>query len=491
MSQERQRFSSGHRAAPMSTGVKRALATFLTVAVVASMAVVGSTTTSYAQSKTNALRKVGTPESIVVTNNGALFVGTIETFAAGSRKNTKPVAVIKGATGSVPGLGVTGVPAEDVLAGVAVNPNPVTAITGGTPVNGAIYVASDLSIGAAGAPDSISGFPPGTQVNGSPIAFMITLPADTFCLVPGVPPACEVEYPGNPIVKPEGIAFLPLTTAFESPFPGAPGDYYVTQLRGGELDPLTGLPAAGDVGSVLEYAASAGTAADPIPNSAPVGEIEDLATCTSDGGAATLLFGPVGVARDSSNNIWVVNSGLGLGLGSYVTEYPAGSASLTPLLPIPPTCVTPIGFVGAGVLEEGEFDVISPIDGGLWVSDVLQNAVFEFDPDGDGSVVTEIAGKRSRLKAPMGVAMNAEGDLYVANNERNQVLMFEDPSFGGLLNVKPNINLHGNRTGLHQPVGVALGAGVPPFPSPTATPTATSTPTATATPTATPTPPPG
>lgn len=479
MTQERDGFSLAHRAASMTVGVKRALATVLTVAVIASLAVVGTTTTSYAQGKKKN-QPLGLESTLIVTNNGVLFNGTVATYAAGSRKGARPIALLKGGTGSFAG---TPLPTSFSLSAVSVDPNPLNIPGAPSPVNDAIFVASDLSVAAAGSPDIVEAWTAGATGNTPPIAMMITF---TTCVAFDSTGACTF-FLGNPMSVPDGFAFIPNgTNAFEPGTPGAAGDFYVTQLTGAPFDNTSGAFTPPGAGSVLEYLPNAGTGTglDQALSTFTVSEIVD-SDCAE--GLSTDLLGPVGIALDSSNNLWVVNSGLGLGAGSYVTEYAAGSGE--PLMG-EGQCVSPIDSVGSTVLEEGEYDVVSPIDGSLWVSDLLQNAVFEFDigdgvSGGDGAVITTIAGKRTRLKGPMGITMDADGNLYVANNERNQVLEFEDPAFSALLNVRPNTILQGRKTKLNQPVGVALIAGVPPFPTPTGTPTPTAT--ATATPTATPT----
>jgi len=452
MTQGRDGFSLAHRAALMAGSVKRALATVLTVAVIASLAVVVTTATGYAKGKkVGTTRTRGLTDKLVVSNGGATLDGTIATFKVKSFRSQRPIAVINGS-------------ASYYLAGIAVNPNSVAPGTGPSVID-AIYAASDLSFLSKPTkklPDAVYGWAPGASGASSPIVSMFSLPP--ICLAKNSAGDCVFLYPGNPMSKPEGIAFIPSTAdpetgeseeGAETGEPGAAADFYVTQLMGGVVDPKTGLPAAGDTGSVLEYLpnAGSGSALGALLSTHPIGEIEDTVACTSDE-HATFLLGPVGVALDASNNIWVVNSGAGTG-ASYVTEYAAGSST-------PVSCVDPIITIGKGILEEGAFDAISPIDGTVWVSDLTQNAIFEFDP-GDGDVLTTIAGKRTQLLGPMGVAMNSLGDLYVANNERSQILEFEDPALGGLLNVRPNVTLLGGRSELSQPVGVALSTGVPPL----------------------------
>ncbi len=397
MTQERDGFSLAHRAALMTVSVKRALATVLTVAVIASLAVVGTTTTSYAQGKKKSKRSIGLESSIVVTNNGALLNGTVATYAAGasSGKGARPTALLHNGTGSFAGVPV---PAYYSLSGVSVDVNPLNVVDAPFPVNDAIFVASDLSVAAAGSPDIVEAWNPGATGETPPIAFMIT-----FSACEEVDPTtglCEFAI-ANPLSIPEGFAFIPAGTS-DLEGPGAAGDFYVTQLTGAffnalapvAVNPTTGaVPIPTGTGAVNEYLpyAGTGTGEDQIGSTLPEGQIADTATCTSDGTPTYLLY-PVGVALDSSNNIWVVNSGFGSGF-SYVTEYPAGSASS-----LESPCVEPIdevdaGFVGSGVLEYGEYDAISPIDGSLWVSDVNLNSVFEFDLAADdlGTVVTSIS----------------------------------------------------------------------------------------------------
>lgn len=495
MTQERDGFSLAHRAGPMTVGVKRALATVLTVAVIASLAVVGTTTTSYAQGKKKSNQPLGSglSSSIIVTNNGALLNGTVATYAEGASqgKNARPLALLAGGTGTFAG---TPLPTHFSLSGVAVDINPLNVVNEPQPISDAIFVASDLSVASAGAPDIVEAWAPGATGNTPPIAMMITF---LTCVETDTTGAC-IFFEGNPMAIPEGIAFIPAGTSEIEEGPGTGGDFYVTQLTGAPFDNDTGAFDPPGACSVLEYLpyAGTGTGLAQAVSTFTVGELVD-SDCAE--GESTDLFGPVGIALDSSNNLWVVNSGDGSGT-SYVTEYPAGAGAE---FIGEGQCTSPIDLVGDGVLEQGEYDAISPIDGSLWVSDLNLNAVFEFDigdgiSGGDGAVVTEIAGKRSRLKGPMGIAMDADGNLYVANNERNQVLEFEDPAFSGLLNVKPDVILQGAKTRLNQPVGVALIDGVPPLPTPTETitptptptATATATPTSTATPTATPTAPP-
>ena len=476
MTQERNGFSSALRAASMIRSVKRSLAAVLTVAVIASLTVVGTTATSYAKGKKVKKDPVGMEDSLVVSNNGSFLNGSIVTFPQGAPKHSRPIAVIGKANGVFFGAHV---PAYFSLSGVAVDPNPLNLDGSPYPVSDAIFAASDLSLVTKGAPDIVAGWAPGALGTTPPIAMMITV--GPTCVAHTSTGECEF-FVANPMSIPQGFAFIFGTTSEGEgpPPPGSPGNFYVTQYAGEFFNNFTGTSAPG-LGAVNEYLPYAGTGSGDAQFASiiPVGQIADTVACTSDG-AATGLLGPVGVALDSSNNIWVVNSGFGSGT-SYVTEYPAGSASNAFQPGVDNPCVVPIDIVngaplGYKILEEGVYDAISPVDGTIWVSDLKQNAVFEFDPV-DGDVLTTIAGKHTRLKAPMGIVLGGEqdsftlsDDLYVVNNARNEIDMFEDPAFSGLLNEHPSAVLNGARTQLIQPVGITLVGGVhTPIPTPTAT----------------------
>lgn len=394
-------------------------------AVIALAAVVGMTSVSFGFSG-------GLSEPVVVTNSGAQLAGTISTFPAGVKKNVKPATKIAGASISFFG---SAVPAEDALAGVNVNP------TNGPGVVGAIYSLSDLSV--LGGPDVLSGWASGATSSSTAVVGMITFATTD------VPPV-----PIIPLATPEDLDFALIDTG-AGPTAVTTGDFFVTNWLGG---PTVGTPGPG---SVIHFPGNAGTALNPLglitnpfgaaPPEIPALVLQDSTTgpfaCAP--GVSTQLLGPVGIRLDALNNIWVVNSGLN-GLGpSFITEYAPGSFGCTP----------PINVIGLGTLVSGAFLAIDG-EGDLWVTDTLQNAVFEFAPD--GTLLTEIAGKKTKIHDPMGIAIGTTGgveDVLVANNGGGAgagIFEFENADDGGFLNIKSSTRLQGRKTGLNQPVGLAI-----------------------------------
>src|SRR6267142_2837396 len=95
--QGRKGISMAHRAALGCLAVARQLSVVVMVVSIIAL-VAGTAGTSYA-------KKVPTKDTVVVSNFGSLFGGTVETFAAGSVLNSGPSRLIKGGSTL---LGVTG-----------------------------------------------------------------------------------------------------------------------------------------------------------------------------------------------------------------------------------------------------------------------------------------------------------------------------------------------------------------------------------------------
>ena len=413
MTQGRDGFSLAHRAALMIVAVATAV-------VMAS--------TGYALD-----------DSVMVTNQGGLLAGTIAQFNANGKpgKNIKPAGVISGGTVPVtlaPGVVVT-LPISDVLTGVRVNP------TNGPGVPNATYVLSNLEVIAPGSPDIMGFFAQGVFGNATS-ALGGTF---TFADASTTPPTPIVQ-----LALPQDIAFA--TQAFSTGPVGtnvAIGDLYVTNYAGGETGSVIHFPAnVGTVANGLGLIPNPFGATPPvIPSLVLEDSVFDATTnpfgCVAP--ATTSLLGPVGVALDSTGDIWVANSGFRGSFPSYITEYAPGSFGCTPA----------INLIGLGTLVSAGY---MAIDSGndIWVTDLTQNAVFEFSPA--GAVLTTIQGKKTGLKSPMGIALGAETipDVYVANEGGGNILVYEDADDGGLLNLKTTTRIQGKKTKIPQPVGVAV-----------------------------------
>jgi sugar lactone lactonase YvrE len=129
------------------------------------------------------------------------------------------------------------------------------------------------------------------------------------------------------------------------------------------------------------------------------------------GGSNTRLAGPAGIALDPSGKIYVVNS----------AEYRDGSITVYP----------PLG-TSTGILNQAP--------------------------------IAAIAGSKSQLDNPTGIALDAQGNMYVANElhfdvkqderfDRGRLTVYPAGSSG---NIAPSAIITGARTGLALPVGIAL-----------------------------------
>jgi hypothetical protein len=407
MTQGRNGFSLAHRAALIVAGLA---------------AVIMMTSTSYALD-----------DSVIVTSQGGLLAGTVSTFKANGHKamNIHPSAVI-GGNASI-SLAGSAVPAMDVLTGINVNP------TNGPGVFGASYVLSDLDL--LGGPDVMSVWSPGATGNGTAIAGTITFALSGVPIVPFSMPQ-DVDFALTPFS--EG----PVGTAV------AIGDVFVSNYSGGPEK----------TGSVIHFPANVGTLLNPFgliknPFGATPAQIPALVLQDSvfdpvtnpfgcAAGATTSLLGPVGARLDADNNIWVVNSGFRGAFPSYITEYPPGSFGCTP-------ATNALDPVGIGTLVSGGFLAIDA-EGDLWVTDLAQKAVFEFSQK--GVVLATIEGNKTGLASPMGIALGpqASPNVYVADEKAGAILEYEDAEDGGLLNIRTAARIQGKKTGINQPVGVAV-----------------------------------
>jgi hypothetical protein len=251
---------------------------------------------------------------------------------------------------------------------------------------------------------------------------------------PTTPPAS----PTLDLALPQGIGFVPTAVG-----PPLEQSFYVANFVGD--------PKPADVGSVILFPANAGSS---TWTGNILGTIHNTLVCKGLGLTDTALLLPAGVATDAEGNAYVANSGnAALGAPSYVTEYSLTNASTSTT-----GCFAPTNLVGLGTLKSANGVAVDPA-GNIFVSDLDANAIFEFSPT--GTVLTEIVGKRTNLRSPMGIALSPSGlkagsdDLYVANSLRGSILLFSNINSIGVVNMRGTLALRGPRTRLTIPIGVA------------------------------------
>jgi hypothetical protein len=442
MIQGRDGISLAHARALKLMGVARQLSLVAAVLVIAAL-VAGTAGTSYAK---NVLL-----DTVVVSNYGAAFAGSIETFAAGS--NAKPKFLIQG-TNTLLGIG-TGA-AGDAQSSL----------------NGDIAVTVPLVLLPIGLPNGfVEIYPFGANGNSS-FAEIIASPAGFpdltgLSLPQGV--AFEDPFDGLHTLGLDIVAVSNYTPAVVGPdlhipglglcAPNAPGFSLGTIT---EYDKTLLIPGVNDIPPLDNSPVIALTSATPP---APYSHNATI------GGCDTYLLGPVGLAFDAEGFLSVVDEA-----GAFVTVYEPGAHGNA----------LPIAFIGAVGAAAGAFKdpmyvaVKSGVpelpfgfpDDVIYVTDAGDNSIKIFAPFTncftaglpfacEGTELGVIQGGSTKLKRPEGIALSADGNLYVVNNNGNSLNEYANVGTSGG-DIPPTLIISGKAAKMNLPVGVAL----PQFPPP-------------------------
>lgn len=168
------------------------------------------------------------------------------------------------------------------------------------------------------------------------------------------------------------------------------------------------------------------------------------------------------LAYDPSNNRLWVTSCMEVGLsGGPVIAFDADSRGKSP---------ADVLLVGKKTGLSGcQTGIATDVNGNVFVADLAnrpaypggQVAVFGSDQQGNVAPIARIAGSNAALHSPEGVALDAKGNLYVANSCQgfspctSGVNVYKRGASG---NVKPTRVIGGNSTTIAQAFGVALDA---------------------------------
>ena len=194
--------------------------------------------------------------------------------------------------------------------------------------------------------------------------------------------------------------------------------------------------------TLMEYAA-AQLAAGGTPTAA--------VTLTASSGS---LSGPLGIAFDSSGNLWVANAG-----ASTVVEFSAGqlAAGGSP---------SPIITIGASA---GSLNFPSALafdgKGDLWVANDMANSVVEFTAtqlatSGAPTPVVTLTAASASIAGPLGIALDASGNLWVSNSIAPfSVVKFAASRLVASGAPTPAVVLTPNGASLDGPVGLAFDLG--------------------------------
>jgi sugar lactone lactonase YvrE len=185
---------------------------------------------------------------------------------------------------------------------------------------------------------------------------------------------------------------------------------------------------------------------------APEADGDAAPKATIDGNDTNKLNGPAGVAFDQAGDLWVANQ-----KNNTVTEYPPGAGSDTP----------PKAIISSGIRAPMQI-AIDP-DGRLWVANFA-------GLDGCGSVTEYASGastgatpiltltSANKVCTPTGVAVNAAGTLFVANwglGSPAATVTEYAKGADGKYPASPTATLTGSNTKLSGALGIAVASAAP------------------------------
>jgi hypothetical protein len=455
----------------VASGFKETARRLALVAAVLSIAalVAGTAGTSYAKSKK--APKVSPEDraledTVVVSNFGTLFAGSVETFLAGTLANGEPSKFITGSNTLLgAGNGAAG-DAQSSLDGDIAVTVPL-GIAHFIP-NGFVELYSASSNGNS-QPEAIIGSPTGL---GAPDLTGLSLPqgvafenpfderlaARTSALQLRGSDLIAVSNFTPTVFEPNlGILHLGVCT------PNAPGfslgtvtEYFVDDLES-FAPPFNGI---NDIFPVN----NSPVCTSPIHANCILPPVNPNLHNATIGGCDTFLLGPVGLAFDNFGELFVVNE-----IGKYVTVYAAGASGDA----IPIAIVGAPGTPTAGAFVDPLYVTVNEDGDTMYVTDVGDNSIKIFDPFTNcfpmepcfGSQDGTIQGGNTKLKRPEGIAIFGDfDDLYVVSNNANSLSMFDDFDLSGG-NIAPKMIVKGHGSRMNFPVGVALPQFTPPPPS--------------------------
>jgi hypothetical protein len=167
-------------------------------------------------------------------------------------------------------------------------------------------------------------------------------------------------------------------------------------------------------------------------------------------GSSTGLTVPSGIALDSSNNIYVVNNGSSVGVTDSVTIYASGSnGNVAPSITISGSN-TGLDSPGGIAIDSGGNLYITN-DGSVFGG---ADSITVYAPASNGNAVPTDTLLALGLDTPTGIAVDSNGNLYVANDGSTDGDV-DTVTVYPLNDILPSATI-GSDTGLDQPSGIAL-----------------------------------
>jgi sugar lactone lactonase YvrE len=180
----------------------------------------------------------------------------------------------------------------------------------------------------------------------------------------------------------------------------------------------------------------------------PAGSGANVAPSATISGSSTDLNMPTGIALDGSGNIYVADSEGGE--SGAVTVYPPGSNGE----------VEPSSIIAGSNTDLNPTAIAVDAGGKTYVAGGQEVTVYPAESYGNVTPSATITGSQTGLDHASAIALDASGNIYVANNSAtalgSTVTVYPAGSNG---NVAPSSTIAGSNTGLDEPQGIAVDAG--------------------------------
>jgi sugar lactone lactonase YvrE len=160
--------------------------------------------------------------------------------------------------------------------------------------------------------------------------------------------------------------------------------------------------------------------------------------------------GPTGLAFDSAGDLWVANYSNST-VAEYTPDELTTSGSPAPALTLGSTA----GIDGPTALAFGS-------SGQLWVANGNHSSLVGFAPDQLAAVspAPTVTLTSTAIDGPSGMAFDPSGDLWVSSSVDNEVVELTPSLLATTGSVIPSATIVGSSTGLNDPIGMAIAAGL-------------------------------